>query len=521
MPNVRQSARQKFSFVEHLTEAFSVGCGSVCSQENIDPSVKAACDLGSQRYCSSYNIASPDCLTYADRLARTRAAQRTNAVYSNSVLIPTSSSQTITSYYTSLGNSAKAYVLNNINNLSSDNVVSLMKIFQTEEPSERQVYTKVSDAVIAELSKTDRPKNFGLTIGWLKAYVDEVIDLIANELATFKTAEIIRVNNNFKPFINMFMDSYSKVFDVLVSKLTIEDIANPALYEIDSPYLMGLIRSFIIQYITGKSPQAGETIIDLSKSARLYNKYVLDAYNWFIKNRSTEPLIAMIQAAKAANMKYYITVDDVNNDPVCVAMILAGEPIPYEARCSLASNIIKPECIAFVEKKINAPGASIDDIYLSIIQSATDGNGNISKVVLDTYPSIKQWLATKMADESVVVDGVPKITPVCGTAGNLSISQCNQLCKMYPELCIPDQIQKCSLPNYRFAKEGLLNKPVDKEGMCTNPADKEETEWWWIIAFALVVIAIAIAWTNRKYNQRKRTRLVLPFTIEPVRLSKH
>lgn len=516
MPNVRQSARQKFSFIEHLTEAFSVGCGSVCSQENIDPSVKAACDLGSQRYCSSDSIATLDCLAYADRLVRTRAAQRTNTVYSNSVAIPTSSTQTIASYYTSLGDSIQAHVLKNIDSLSSDSIVNLMKLFQSEEPSERQVYSKVSDAVIAELSKTNRPINSGISINWLKARAEELIK--QKVVAYTREPSAINILNQIikeSQFMTMFYDLYLPVLDVLASKLSIEDVATPSLYTAGGPYLIKLVHKFIIEYIIGQSWYIDKYNIDLSKRPQLYNKYVLDAYKWLSANIKDDQLVALITAARNANMAYYISVDDVNNDPVCVAMILAGEPIPYEARCSSASNIVKPECIAFIEKKITAPGASIDDVYLSIIKSATDTSGNISKLVLDTYPTIKQWLSTKMSDESVTIDGISKITPVCGTEGNLSIAQCNQLCKMYPELCIPDQVQKCSLPNYRFAKEGLTNPSVE-EGLCVEPPDNEQVQWWWIFVLALIVFAISAAWMKRKRTHRKQTRAVLPLSIESL-----
>ncbi len=495
MPPKRQCVRNKFSFVEHLTEAFSTSCASVCTQENIDPSVRAACDVGSQEYCTTDNISSSDCLSYASRLVRTLATERTNEVYANPVIIPKTSKQTIASYYSALGGATRAYVLKNIDNLSSDNVTNLMRIFLAEDPS-KEVYTTVSDAAITELSKDARPTNFGLGITWLNDRAEQLIDQRVSSHSNRSTSEVIKQINDDSRFMNMFMHKYERVFDVVISKLTIEDITIPLLYEID--YLRVRTHAFIVKYITGADRGIGNYEVDLSKSERLYNRHVLEAHKWLTINSPSDPLIKLINDARVENLKYYISVNDPMSDSLCIAMVLAGEQVPYAARCAEMSNIVKADCVAFIDKKLQEPGALKDDIYMAILKTATDKDGNINKLVLDTYPGMKPWLQTIASDQLTIIDGVRTVTPVCGTVGNLTIAQCNQLCKLYPDICAFDKEQKCRLPQYRF----------NQESFCIDPVDESHVHWWWI-GFIVFVIFIALFICKR----RTKSLLVKPRVV--------
>lgn len=460
-----------------IREKFSASCASVCDSETLDPTVRSACDEGSQSYCiSADNITSPECLKYVDRVVRTRAAEKQSIAYSNKVIPPSSAS--ITSYYSAIGDAATNYITKNMSALNNASIANLMKIFKVEQSDNNSLYRSISKKTVFDYIEKNTTINTGLSIPWLSENVsDEVSNLIVS-LKNAPSQNIIKLLISIPNYILAFHDLFIPLFDLLVSKLTIDDIGNGIL--IQSPYLTPLVNQFVISYITGKKPTLNDLSIDLSQKIKLYERPIMEFYNMRLKLSKQDSFVLMVDAANLANFKYLSQFSDPTSNPLYAAMKEAGQLVPdkkLDEWCSSKPNFNSEECSKFMNDKISA-GGNVDSIYMTIIGLATDKDGNIQKDILAKYAGITNWLKVKMDDKLTTIDGKKVLTPTCGTPNNLTINQCNQLCALYPELCLEDQADRCRLPEYRYSKEGFIT------GSCSN-------DWW--LYFVIILFCVCVS----------------------------
>jgi hypothetical protein len=148
-------------------------------------------------------------------------------------------------------------------------------------------------------------------------------------------------------------------------------------------------------------------------------------------------------------------------------------------------------CIAYINNQISTdPKYDTNAVFMNVLKAATNADGSLNKSLIDQYNGMKQWLLAKTADTVTTVDGVTKITSICGVGGGLTLDQCGRVCEIYPELCIDDQSRKCSLPEHRYSKDGFCDCAAREEGF----------RWWilFIIIFTLIAVIGGGLYTRRR-----------------------
>jgi hypothetical protein len=483
--------------------------------------VKAACDLGSLKYCSTPStIAGPNCITYVDRVVRTRAAEKTSTNYSSSVNIPSSSKQTINDYYTALGDAASSYLVANKQNLSSTSVASLMNIFQAEQGPEPTMYNNLVDGINPSIGVDG-----GSDISWMKLRASTLVQNKLKELASTDVATIALSLVNDKN-VPIFASMYRPVYDLILTKISVDDLVNDALIDLMtrlSPYLRANIDAFIIDYIAGSKYTAiplganGKYAVDLSARPRLYNTKVRQLYKVLSVKIPGDKLVEAIAQADTVNITLCQKASDPFTDPLCIAMASSADPALVAAvasaqtiktaeiakelqqsdaaklasDCAQVSNMSQPVCIAYINNQISTDTKyDTNVVYMNVLKAATNADGSLNKSLIDQYKGMKQWLLSKTADTITTVDGVTKITSICGVSGGLTLDQCGRVCEIYPELCIDDQSRKCSLPEHRYAKDGF----------CDCAAREKGSQWWilFIIIFIFITVIGGGLYTRRR-----------------------
>ncbi len=483
----------RFGFVEH----FSADCSSVCTQPNIDPSVKAACDTGSQSYCStSDKISSTECKPYLDRVIRTRAAQKTNTQYANSVNIPTSINKTITDYYNALGDAADGYLKANINNLSAASVTDVMNIINAEQGTDRSMALRVTDNAIAQCVTSNAACE---DVKWITDRITDNINTLAIKFTNASLNDILSYISNNLAHYTKFQAFYKSINNLIISKLTIDGLNSPTLITVrnKSIDIRNAVDLFVVNYVLGNTLAAipttsvGAYDIDISGKPNLYNLNIRGLYKAIstASNGAVDNLATLITNADIAN-KNRCTLVDVNTDNVCIAMRATGETDLVNAIqntdsafCMASSaNIVQDRCVAYVNTNSNNATFDSSKAYNLVMSAATKADGSLDKTILDKYPGIKPWLTGKTTDtiQTNSSTGEKTILPVCGTANGLSIDQCKKVCEVYPDLCAQDQIQKCQLPKYRYSTE--------------NFSEKNENDSLWFLWLLLIIIVTLIGY---------------------------
>lgn len=470
----------KFALFEH----FSGSCNSLCNQSNLAAPLKAACDLGSQSYCAGDNAFLPECQTHTDRVVRTLASQKTSIPYSNPITVPSGSKQNVNDYYLSLVDNVSKRTADiaskEYSRLASADISALVGIFKAESTTEKTGYNSILDKTEKAFIDRGSPLDKLKTGSWIGERIDSSI---AKKIQKWKTATASDILADMLfdiKHMNVFADWYNPAIELLVSKLTTADLRNPLLYDITHPTLVRMIDKYIIEFVTGKTISLDSKDLyntDLSMSPRLYDSNVYGAFKIIATKRASNyPLLLLFAAANNANYKYCSTLIDPRSDPLYVAMKSAGEKTPevqYNLYCADQSKFGLDECTTYYQSQI-AAAVNPDSLYSKIVQLSTDANGVVSKTSLDKYSGLQAWLKTKIQDQVVMNGDIPVITSVCGAAGNLSVAQCGQLCALYPDMCVDDQVQKCRLPTYRYAqKESFSGK---------------DESWFLYILLALIVL---------------------------------
>lgn len=353
---MKATVNPRYSFVEHLTEAFSASCNSVCNQANIDPTTKVACDIGSQAYCTSStnDISSPSCATYLDRLVRTRAAQKTNIAYANAVQLPASSKATIDDYYNAVPNAVVEYLKNNKQNLNSANVASLMRSLQDEQGSD--AFNRILEQLIKQsvLAKGDDE-----SISWVKEAGLAMFNNIATKLKDSNIQTILEtLMQEDRIWYMIFGSSMKSLSDLVISKMTIADLSYPLLavcYRLSEASRKAydlLLINFVLnkQLVSIPKTATGSYDVDLSGQERLYNTTVRGWYSQFVAlmaQSSRSPpaddpimnLINLYKSADTANTNKLATLDAPETNPLCIAMLATNEkPLITDINAAIAKS---------------------------------------------------------------------------------------------------------------------------------------------------------------------------------------
>jgi hypothetical protein len=517
---------QRFGIAEHLSENFAASCSDVCAQTDIAPTLRSACDMGSQAYCSTAdNIASIECNPYVDRLIRTRAAEKASTVYSNPVIIPSSSGKTITDYYNALGDAANSYVASNITNLSSTSVAGLMNVMKAEG-GDLSMFNKVADTAITGCVQSSTAS---CSVPSIKSRVDK---LIGDQVQLFATASVGAILDYISTNVNHYLkfeDSYAPMRTLLLSKMSFGDINNPALIVLreKSATICMAVDLLVINYVcdstltTIPTSTSGDYTVDLSAKPKLYAKS-LDTFIYTILSRPyapTDKLLKLYAAASNSNVSRCATVDPLT-DPTCIAIRQTGRSdavtlmdTALAKYCVNPSAITSDSCVNYVAGLTDATIKTA--ALVSGYNAAVKADGSIDVTVLNKYGSaMKDWIKTKTADiVTKNAAGETIITPSCGTANSLPVDQCKQICALYPDVCLEDQIRKAQLPQYRYNKDGFSNPEKFNVGstvanvlVCSPDTDEAEFSVETLLVIILFAIACAFAFAYVQRHKRQRNR---------------
>lgn len=525
--HIREQSRQqgfvqRFAVPEHQSENFAASCSDVCAQTNLTPTLQSACDVGSQAYCSTADkVASIECNPYVDRLIRTRAAEKASTVYSNSVVIPSSSGKTITDYYNALGDAANSYVASNIANLSSTSVAGLMNVMKAEG-GDLSMFNKVADTAITGCVQSSTAS---CSVPWMKSRVDKLIN---DQVQLFATASVGAILDYISTNVNHYLkfeDSYAPMRTLLLSKITLGDINNPVLIVLreKSATICLAVDLLVINYVcdstltTIPTSTSGDYTVDLSAKPNLYAK-TLDTFIYTILSRpyaSSDKLLKLYAAASNSNVSRCATVDPLT-DPTCIAIRQTGRSDAVTAMdtalakyCVNPSSVTSDSCVSYVNGLTDATIKTA--ALVSGYNAAVKADGSIDGTVLNKYGSaMKDWLKTTTADvvtKNAAGDTV--ITSSCGTANSLPVDQCKQICALYPEVCLDDQIRKAQLPQYRYSKDGFTDPEtflVTNVTVCSADTDESKLSVETLLVIILFAIACAYAFAYVQHYKRQRNR---------------
>lgn len=516
MPSLKDS---RFGIAEHLAEQFSSNCNSACQQENIDPSLKAACDSGSQSYCIK-NITANECQVHLDRVIQTRARveQKEMSPYANPINIPKTSSQTVTDYYNALGDAASTYITSNLKTLSPETASSILTIMQAEE-GEKTMFNKITSDVMSSCvnSKDSTCKSNDIVI----KVVDKAIGVKYKE---FKDANINAVIDYIYENIEQFKH-FSSYYDPLVSlindKMDLNSLSNPKLISLRavSPKINQI---YFMKYITEVSPEKQNVSVedlDLSRQIRLYDPFLRSVYQTLLTLpfQHKDILVVKIKQADARNKELIFS---------------PFEPI-YEV---LVQNGLKPSVDSLLKNTASQLNLSEEDARLAFYY-AYDNNANIfdqkgveiinklnfdglfvqrereiHPIILYIFSKIKQskippesYLKTfhvlqkpfkSLFNDTITTDAKGVVSITHSEMCKRDPEQCKSFCLSIPEMCIDDQIQRCQLPDYRYQADSQSKESFNDK--CSS-----ETMWWILILTIIIFGGSMIFFTRRfKYGSK-------------------
>jgi len=494
MPTAKSSGlNPRFPFIEHANrEGFAPSCKSVCDQININPEVQIVCDAGSQQYCTQTpNIVTPECVAFADRAVRTKAFEGTNAIYSNAVKPITTSN--ITNYYNALTDTAVAYMDANMDFLNTAAVTGLIKTVAAEPSTTKALYKKVADSVVTRCA-TGRIANptCGNGVQWLEDRVKEIVQELLTNAQNMKLTELLQAINLDQYF--RYNSLYGQINDLIISKLTPDDLANSTLVTIrrELPTMRSRIDLYAINYISNGtlteipvSTTGGNTyMIKLVGMPNIYNKSIMTFREMLRTSESTLPMSIAIEAADAENITRTFTVNPFT-DKTCIAMRQTGIPKLVTAvddasvrYCTNSLNVADPKCV-----DLGQTLADKSAIYRATLTAATKSDGTLDKIMIASFPEMKDWLKSITMDtQSKSTFGEIILTSKCGTESGLTINQCKQICATYPDICLADQLQKCQLPQYRYLTEGFTCNTQEEEDQ-----DSESMMWLFLLLFIICI----------------------------------
>lgn len=487
---IMKSINATFPVIEHLRESFSSDCVSACGDPSADPSLREACDLGSQSYCKSDKISSTECNDYLARVFNTKAG----------VTIPLPiAAGTINTYYAEL----KAHVIkiatdiNDVATLRSAKMNNLLEALRKE--SSKEMYYEIVNSVIKKWRLKSETE--WTTLPWI---IERINAWIAGDLDVIKDRTAVQILEHIGDRMDLFtnfMPAWSGVIDTLLTKDLTTVYSNTTLLkmrEVSSSFELAfdlyVYNTFGYTKITTLALTSDKLQYNyaIKDNKEIYSASIRQLYS-ALKSRPArlDKLKILFEKADAENITRIKTVNP-STDALCIAMKATGEPELVKAindeiavRCTIPANISAPDCVS----SINAMNPIPDSTYKIILQGSIKSDGTLDKTILDKYPGMKEWLVKNTAD-TVTIDanGNALISSTCSPNTNLTATQCNQLCKIYPETCNADQIKRCSVPGYRYRSTF-----ANKEGLELEPKTEVDNTWWILFILTILVFVCFIS----------------------------
>lgn len=495
-------------------EGFAPSCNTLCNSATATPAIKLACDTGSLNYCQDQaNAANASCQSYYQRALDTVNATPTS-VSANPLNVVVG--KTSMDYFNALSIAAKTKAINSIN----DNAVSPLADLINKYPSDK---LDLSNRVVAACTAN----NF--TGDGCNGKVSWVQQSIGNKVADWKTAltplkgvDVSKwiINNKIHFFLPKFTVQLSDIEQLFISKIDLTMLSDTqnvmTIRNTTTPAIKSALDSFVTSYIT-----AGKDKLDgsLTNSSNLYNS-IIQAYINLLPE--TEPLKINAKAADTQNVQTCATNPMM---PICISYsnvspAYASNMFDVKKNYCINSdsaNIGTAGCPEFVNTELNKALAdqklTANDINMAntqMIKYCTT-TGTSDTINCKPFSSIKNsaaWLAQKTAN-TVIKDSsnnITDVTTVCGTAAGLDLPTCNEVCKVYPELCQQDAQVKCAIPKYRYS-DTFVEKFEDCDSESQKPSDL------WLLFLLLVFSAIIFNLVWKKTCKNKGTMILLmPFS---------
>jgi hypothetical protein len=511
-----------------MDEHFAGSCSTACDNNpNINDSLRAVCDTGSQQYCvTASNIFTPNCKAYLTRVTGNATADKLAQVYTNPIKFITVAGKitpTAKDYYTDLLNVIAQQTASATNLISNDtaDIINILKDNNPQYAMDSAYQTIVNNALnYCALNPTTPDTTFcsesASTPSWGPTEITKLLMTVlkhqqelvgalscvkyysklnntsaqtANDLAT---AQILhtRMPNTMKP-----------IDDWILSTLTVTDLLDLNLVVLRqvSPYLRTGVDTFIINLVNGaKSSFTHERLntnpdmytINLSNTSALYDinfrTFVanLQAYNTANKI-ITDPLMTLIQMTDNANITTCITGNPADN-PICTqvaATSVANATTILNAQVAYCSdNVSSATCIANINN--NQKVYNMNDINTKMLNYCLSTSGQNDTDNCKTFSTINgsaQWLANATQNTT---DAAGVTTSVCGTPGNLTKDTCQNVCVAYPDLCVTDIQKKCAISTNRYS----TNIDFFQGGQAESMANPDDYEWFLIILLIVIVL---------------------------------
>lgn len=495
-------------------ENFAGNCLAICDNPNISPELGAVCDAGSQSYCAKdaiQNVANPNCKAYLTRVVGNNTAARSGLVYSNPVRFPTGSKVQIDNYYAEVQGAINKYATQNDAILISAETDALVKILRDNNPT----YTKETEfqqqLVSKALQYCDKPTadaNFCKDNGdtWFMDAFKGVVPMIVGELSKQPSTSTVsfylsdplaraRVWHKKYPIV------HKPVEDLLISRLTKSDLANPMLPELRS-YSNNMqtgIDTFIINLINGpKNSFTQERLegaplysVNINNNPMLYDKDVmtylsnLNTYRTTNNITTTDPLLVLVANTNASNAQTCTSSNPLTT-PICVQMNSTGgantESIKQSTQTYCSNNVNDPNCISFINT--NQTIFNTSDVNNKMLNYClSDGINDANCKPFSAITGSADWLKRNTSN---IVGADGSVVAVCGTTNGLTKDTCQKVCDTYPDLCVADIQQKCALPANRYSSN--IDTFIGKD------EDLYSSPIFWIL---FILIAITFAWLIR------------------------
>lgn len=416
---------QRFGIAEHLVQ----GCSDSCGQVNQNPAQEVKCSKCVKQYCATPKmIASEECSPYVGRAIRD--FEQESILYKDKK----NTSSTFVQYYNALGDASKAYLEENINNLSDRSVANFMKLVKQEQNGKPSaLFNELADIAAERCTKSC---NAQWLVDFMKRKIYNTTQLMKDEPAykfiDLMTQEIGTYKKFYKEFEPMRV--------MLANKLTVADLINPKLLKlIDRPNQITIaVNNIALSYITETRFTGAEpTVNDILNKPKLYDSTILHFLKHLKQIYPEHSLLTLYEEATNENIDHWIK-SGMKDTPTYLAMMNSGDfrvvDKIYEAlvqQCTQKTFAKSENCVSYYNKL--TPNQKNDKLFMSAFQAAINPDGSLDKAYLDRLDGIKDWIKMKMIDAKTKDEKSLHIS--CGPNKGLSLEHCKMVCQLYPEIC--------------------------------------------------------------------------------------
>lgn len=519
-----------------MEEHFAGSCTTACDNPNNSDALKAVCDTGSQQFCSNANnIFTPNCKSYLTRVTGNAAADKLAQSYANPLkftAVAGKPTATASDYYNALSATILTSTTNPTNLISTDtsDIVSILKANNPSYATDLTYKTLIGRAF--EYCGADPNANAGFCsetatpLSWGAAEFSKIIrDLIESytkllngssivAFYTKNTNPLTAADQTAKTFKNMQIahtrmpNTLKPADDFILSTLTASDLLDPNLVVLRqvSPYLQTGIDTFVINLVNGTknsftherlSVNPGMYSANLSSTPALYGTNFrtfisnIQAYATANKITTTDPLISLVQMTDNTIITT-CTTGNPSTNPICsqistvmgsdAAASILNAQVKY---CSDPANISSTACISNINS--NQKVYNMNDVNTKMLNYclSAGGQNDTNCKPFSTIKDSNTWLKTVTKNTT---DAAGVTTSVCGTPGNLSKDTCQNVCKVYPDLCAADIQQKCAAPANRYS----TNIDFFEGGQVENMENPDAINWMTIVVGMIFILLLAL-----------------------------